>query len=521
MVEGEMKEISEAEMVEAIKFAHDAIKVQVEAQERLRAAVGSLAYRTYEGEKEDQAIYEKVKVAAYDKIYAIAQEASAKSERSEKFAVVKDEVKALFTEEELTENGDLVGKYFYKVNKEAVRNVVLEKGTRLDGRKTTDIRPIWCEVDYLPSVHGSAIFTRGETQVLSTVTLGTSREANQIDSPSEQGEEKFYLHYNFPPFSTGEAKPLRGTSRREVGHGNLAQRALKVMLPEDCPYTVRVVSEVLESNGSSSMATVCSGTMALMDAGIQMIRPVSGIAMGLITDGEKFAVLSDILGDEDHLGDMDFKVTGTDKGITACQMDIKIDGLRYDIMEQALEQARVGRLHILEKLVEAIPAPNKNVKAHAPKIIMSSIPGDLIGAFIGPGGKHIQELQKATETTIVLSEVDNKGIIEILGTNQAGIDTVLARIDAMTFKPQVGEAYEVKVIKLLDFGAVVEYMDAPGNEVLLHVSELAWERTENVTDVVKMGDKFMVKYFGVDPKTRKEKVSKKALLPRPPREDKN
>lgn len=521
MVEGEMKEITEAEMIEAIKFAHEAIKIQIEAQERLRAAVGSPAYRTYEGEKEDQAIYDKVKAAAYDKIYAIAQEASGKSERGEKFAAVKDEVKALFTEEELAENGDLVGKYFYKTNKEAVRNVVLEKGTRLDGRKTTDIRPIWCETDYLPSVHGSALFTRGETQALATVTLGTSREANIIDSPSEQGEERFYLHYNFPPFSTGEARPLRGTSRREVGHGNLAQRALKVMIPADCPYTVRVVSEVLESNGSSSMATVCSGTMALMDAGIQMIRPVSGIAMGLITDGEKFAVLSDILGDEDHLGDMDFKVTGTNKGITACQMDIKIDGLRYDIMEQALEQARVGRLHILDKLVETIESPRPTVKAHAPKIIMSSIPGDLIGAFIGPGGKHIQELQKATETTIVLSEVDNKGIIEILGTNQAGIDTVLARIDAMTFKPQVGEAYEVKVIKLLDFGAVVEYMDAPGNEVLLHVSELAWERTENVTDVVKMGDKFMVKYFGIDPKTRKEKVSKKALLPRPPREDKN
>jgi polyribonucleotide nucleotidyltransferase len=521
MVEGEMKEITEAEMIEAIKFAHEAIKIQIEAQERLRAAVGSPAYRTYQGEKEDQAIYDKVKAAAYDKIYAIAQEASGKSERGEKFAAVKEEVKALFTEEELAENGDLVGKYFYKTNKEAVRNVVLEKGTRLDGRKTTDIRPIWCETDYLPSVHGSALFTRGETQALATVTLGTSREANIIDSPSEQGEERFYLHYNFPPFSTGEARPLRGTSRREVGHGNLAQRALKVMIPADCPYTVRVVSEVLESNGSSSMATVCSGTMALMDAGIQMIRPVSGIAMGLITDGEKFAVLSDILGDEDHLGDMDFKVTGTNKGITACQMDIKIDGLRYDIMEQALEQARVGRLHILDKLVETIQSPRPNVKAHAPKIIMSSIPGDLIGAFIGPGGKHIQELQKATETTIVLSEVDNKGIIEILGTNQAGIDTVLARIDAMTFKPQVGEAYEVKVIKLLDFGAVVEYMDAPGNEVLLHVSELAWERTENVTDVVKMGDKFMVKYFGVDPKTRKEKVSKKALLPRPPREDKN
>ena len=523
MVEGEMKEISEAEMVEAIKFAHEAIKVQIEAQERLRTAIGSPAYREYEPEKEDESIYEKVKAASYDKYYAIAQEASAKSERGEKFAVVKEEVKALFSEEEYTENPDLaelVSKYNYKVQKTAVRNVILEKGIRLDGRKTTDIRPIWCEIDYLPSVHGSSIFTRGETQALATVTLGTSREANVIDSPSEQGEEKFYLHYNFPPFSTGEAKPLRGTSRREVGHGNLAQRALKNMIPADCPYTIRVVSEVLESNGSSSMATVCAGTMALMDSGVQMVKPVSGIAMGLITDGEKFAVLSDILGDEDHLGDMDFKVTGTADGITACQMDIKIDGLRYDIMEQALGQAREGRMHILSKITETIAQPRPSVKPNAPKIITRTIPGNFIGALIGPGGKVIQELQKATGTTIVINEVDEKGVVEILGTNQDGIDAVLAKIDSIIFKPEVGEAYEVKVIKMLDFGAVVEYTKAPGNEVLLHVSELAWERTENVADVVKMGDVFMVKYLGVDPKTKKEKVSKKALLPRPPREDK-
>lgn len=523
MVEGEMKEISEAEMVEAIKFAHEAIKIQIEAQERLRAAVGSPAYREYEPEKEDESVYAKVKAASYDKYYAIAQEASAKSERGEKFAVVKEEVKALFTEEEYAENPDLaelVSKYNYKVQKTAVRNVILEKGIRLDGRKTTDIRPIWCEVDYLPSVHGSSIFTRGETQALATVTLGTSREANVIDSPSEQGEEKFYLHYNFPPFSTGEAKPLRGTSRREVGHGNLAQRALKNMIPADCPYTIRVVSEVLESNGSSSMATVCAGTMALMDSGVQMVKPVSGIAMGLITDGEKFAVLSDILGDEDHLGDMDFKVTGTADGITACQMDIKIDGLRYDIMEQALGQARDGRMHILGKITETIAQPRPTVKPKAPKIITRTIPGNFIGALIGPGGKVIQELQKATGTTIVINEVDEQGVVEILGTNQEGIDAVLAKIDSIIFKPEMGEAYEVKVIKMLDFGAVVEYTKAPGNEVLLHVSELAWERTENVTDVVNMGDVFMVKYLGIDPKTRKEKVSRKALLPRPPREEK-
>ena len=522
MVEGEMKEISEAEMVEAIKFAHEAIKVQIHAQLRLQEAFGKKEIRTYEGEPEDEEVYKKVKAAAYDKCYAIAQEASGKSERSEKFAAVKEEAKALFTEEEYAANADLAGlvsKYFYKTNKEAVRNVILEKGIRLDGRKTTEIRPIWCETDYLPSVHGSSLFTRGETQALATVTLGTSREANVIDSPSEQGEERFYLHYNFPPFSTGEAKPLRGTSRREVGHGNLAQRALKNMIPADCPYTIRIVSEVLESNGSSSMATVCAGTMALMDAGVQMTKPVSGIAMGLITDGEKFAVLSDILGDEDHLGDMDFKVTGTADGITACQMDIKIEGLRYDIMEQALGQARDGRLHILGKITETIAQPRPTVKDHAPKIITRTIPGSFIGALIGPGGKVIQELQKATGTTIVINEVDEQGVVEILGTNPDGIAAVLAKIDSIIFKPVVGESYEVKVIKMLDFGAVVEYTAAPGNEVLLHVSELAWERTENVSDVVKMGDVFMVKYLGVDPKTRKEKVSRKQLLPRPPRED--
>lgn len=520
MVEGEMKEISEKEMVEAIKFAHEAIKIQIAAQERLVAAIGKKETRTYEEERENEAIYTKIKSAAYDKIYNIAKVGSSKQERTAAFAEVKEEVKALFTEEELAVDGDLVSKYFYKTNKEAVRNVTLDLGTRLDGRKTTDIRSIWCEVDYLPRVHGSAIFTRGETQALATVTLGTSREANQIDSPSEQGEEKFYLHYNFPPFSTGEAKPLRGTSRREVGHGNLAQRALKNMIPSDCPYTIRIVSEVLESNGSSSMATVCAGTLALMDAGVQMIKPVSGIAMGLITDGDRFAVLSDILGDEDHLGDMDFKVTGTADGITACQMDIKIEGLAYDIMEKALAQARNGRLHILEKLVDTLNKPRTDVKPYAPKIIKVIIPGNFIGALIGPGGKVIQELQKATGTTIVINEVDEKGEVEILGTDPDGIAKVLAKIDSIIFKPQVGEAYEVKVVKILDFGAVVEYTQAPGNEVLLHVSELAWERTENVTDVVKMGDIFMVKHLGIDPKNRKEKVSRKALLPRPPREEK-
>jgi polyribonucleotide nucleotidyltransferase len=521
MVEGEMKEISEAEMVEAIKFAHGHIKNQISAQERLVAAFGKKEVRTYDVEREDEAIYAKVKEASYDKNYAIASKGSSKQERTAAFDELKEEVRALFTEEELAENGDLVSKYFKKTNKEAVRNVTLDLGTRLDGRKTTEIRDIWCKVDYLPSVHGSALFTRGETQALATATLGTSREANQIDSPSQQGEEKFYLHYNFPPFSTGEARPLRGTSRREVGHGNLAQRALKNMIPADCPYTIRVVSEVLESNGSSSMATVCAGTLSLMDAGIQMIRPVSGIAMGLITDGDRFAVLSDILGDEDHLGDMDFKVTGTSVGITACQMDIKIDGLKYEIMEAALAQARDGRLHILGKLIETLATPKEDVKAYAPKIITRRIPNAFIGALIGPGGKVIQELQKTTGTTIVINEdpITEEGVIEILGTDPAGIEAVLAKIKSITFKPQMNEAYDVKVIKMLDFGAVVEYLEAPGNEVLLHVSELAWERTENVSDVVNMGDVFQVKYLGMDPKTRKEKVSRKALMPRPPREE--
>ena len=517
MVEGEFNEISEEEMVEAIKFGHEAIKVQIAAQIRLAEAVGKKATREYEQEETDDAIATKVKEAVYQKCYDIAKAGSSKQERGEKFGLVKDEAIALFSEEEQEEKGHLISKYFNIAQKEAVREVVLAEGKRLDGRQTNEIRPIWCEVDYLPSTHGSSIFTRGETQALATVTLGTSRESNIIDSPSHQGEENFYLHYNFPPFCTGEARPLRGTSRREIGHGNLAQRALKKVMPDNCPYTVRIVSEVLESNGSSSMATVCSGTMALMDAGIQIRKPVSGIAMGLISDGERYAVLSDILGDEDHLGDMDFKVTGTEDGITACQMDIKIKGLSYEILVKALKQALEGRLHILEKLVATIAAPAEDVKPHSPKMVTRRIPNDYIGALIGPGGKVIQELQKETGCTIVINEdpETEEGIVEILGTSAEGIDAVLAKIDSITFKPEKGATYSVKVIKMLDFGAVVEYIEAPGNEVLLHVSELAWERTENVSDVVNMGDVFDVKYFGVDPRTRKEKVSRKALLEKP------
>lgn len=519
MVEGEMKEISELEMIEAIKFAHEAIKAQIEAQEKMRAAL-NLTYREYEPEEEDANIESAVHNAAYAKLYEIASHASGKQERGEKFAEVKEEVLALFSEEEREERAELISKYFGKVQKEAVRNLILDKGIRLDGRQTTEIRPIWCEVDYLPSTHGSSIFTRGETQALATVTLGTSREANVIDLPSEQGEEKFYLHYNFPPFSTGEAKPLRGVSRREVGHGNLAQRALKTMIPDDCPYTIRLVSEVLESNGSSSMATVCAGTLALMDAGIQIKKPVSGIAMGLISDSKtgRWAVLSDILGDEDHLGDMDFKVTGTKDGITACQMDIKIEGLAYEIMEQALKQAHDGRMHILGKLTDTIAVPNATVKPKAPKIITVDIPKDFIGAIIGPGGKNIQALQAETGTTIVINEVGNLGVIEVLGTSQEGMDKVLQTISNTIFAPVEGETYKVKVVKMLDFGAVVEFV--PGKETLLHVSEFDWKRIENPSDVLKMGDELDVKYMGIDPKTKKAKVSRKALLPRPPRENK-
>ena len=519
MVEGEMNEISEEEMTEAIKFAHEAIKAQIDAQHRLAEKVGRKEVREYKMAEENEELAKKVRDLAYDKAYTIAKSSSSKKERSTAFGELRNEVIATFSEEEQENLGAFIKRYYAKAEKEAVRNLTLDEGIRLDGRKTNEIRPIWCEVDYLPSTHGSAIFTRGETQALATVTLGTSREANIIDMPSFEGEERFYLHYNFPPFSTGEARPLRGTSRREIGHGNLAQRALVKMVPEDCPYTVRVVSEVLESNGSSSMATVCAGTMALMDAGVQLKKPVSGIAMGLISDAEsgKYAVLSDILGDEDHLGDMDFKVTGTSDGITACQMDIKIKGLSYEILINALKQARDGRLHILEKLNETIAQPNEEVKPHAPKMVTRVIPNEYIGAVIGKGGEVIQELQKTTKTTIVINEdpATGEGIVEILGTNQDGIDAVLRKIDSIMFVPQEGSVYEVKVIKILEFGAVVEYAEAPGNETLLHVSEIDWNRTDKVEDVLHLGDVFDVKHLGLDPRTKKDRVSRKVLLPKP------
>ncbi len=516
MVEGEMNEVSEKEMADAIRFAHEAIKIQIEAQERLKAQVGK-GIRTYHIPEENQEIAKKIYDFCYDKCYAIAKEDTSKHERSDKFAAVKEECEALFSEEELEEYSSLISKYFGKAQKEAVRNLILNENIRLDGRNTTQIRPIWCEVGYLPSPHGSSIFTRGETQALATVTLGTSREANVIDIPSEQGEEKFYLHYNFPPFSTGEARPLRGTSRREIGHGNLAQRALKKMIPTDCPYTIRLVSEILESNGSSSMATVCAGTLALMDAGIQMVKPVSGIAMGLITDGDKYAVLSDILGDEDHLGDMDFKVTGTKDGITACQMDIKIKGLTYEILEKALAQAKEGRMHILGKITETIATPAENVKPHAPKIVKIEMPKEYIGAFIGTGGKNIQELQERTKTTIVVEEVGELGVVEILGTDAEGIKEAQEAVYAVSFEPKEGEVYKVRVARLVDFGAFVEFV--PGKDSLLHISEIAWERIEKSSDVLKEGDIIEVKYLGIDSKTKKSRVSRKVLLPKPDKKE--
>lgn len=512
MVEGEMNEVSEKEMADAIKFAHEAIKVQIQAQERLSAKVGK-TIRPYEVCEENQEVASQVYDFVYPKCYEIAKEGTSKHERAEKFEAVYEQCKALFSEENQELYGETISKYFAKAEKEAVRNLILNENLRLDGRNTTQIRPIWCEVGYLPSPHGSSIFTRGETQALATVTLGTSREANVIDLPSEQGEERFYLHYNFPPFSTGEVSPIRGTSRREIGHGNLAQRALKKMIPTDCPYTVRVVSEVLESNGSSSMATVCAGTLALMDAGVQITKPVSGIAMGLITDGDRYAILSDILGDEDHLGDMDFKVTGTKDGITACQMDIKIKGLTYEILEKALNQAKEGRMHILGKITDVIAQPNKEVKPHAPKIVKVEMPKDYIGAFIGTGGKNIQELQERTKTTIVVEEVGNLGVVEILGTDATGIEEAIAAVHAVSFEPVEGEIYTVKVTKLLDFGAFVEFV--PGKDSLLHVSEMAWERVEKPANLLKEGDVIDVKYLGIDPKTKKTRVSRKALLPKP------
>ena len=511
MVEGEFDEISEEEMTDAIKFAHEEIKRQIDAQKKLVKQAGiSSEKREYDGAEEDQELESEISEKVYQKSYDIAKKGLSKNERSELFGSLKDELIDSYDEDTLEEKKDLIIKYFNKAQKKAVRDLVLNEGIRLDGRETESIRDIWTEVGYLPSTHGSAVFTRGETQSLASVTLGTSREVNVIDMPTDQSEETFYLHYNFPPFSTGEARPLRGTSRREVGHGNLAQRALKKVMPEDCPYTVRIVSEILESNGSSSMASVCAGSIALMDAGIKIKSNVSGIAMGLISEGDKYAVLSDILGDEDHLGDMDFKVTGTKEGITACQMDIKIKGLKYEILIEALNQAKKGRLEILEKLDNSINKPNETVKPHAPKMITMEVAKDFIGLVIGPGGKNIQELQKESDTTIVINEKDEVGVIEILGVDQEKIDHAIGKIRNLIFEPVIDEVYKVNVVKILDFGAVVEFV--PGKEALLHVSEIAWERVDKVTDYINLGDQIEVKYLGIDKRTRKQKISRKVLL---------
>ncbi len=517
MVEGEMKEVSEIEMLEAIKFAHTEIKKHCQVQIELSKELGKDVKRTYCHETNDETLREKVIAETYDKAYSIARERSSKHERSEKFDALEAEFCAQFSEEELVEKLPLIKRYFHDdVLKKAMRNMILNEGIRLDGRTTTEIRPIWCEVNCLPCAHGSAIFTRGETQSLTTVTLGTKLDEKQIDDVLTKGTEQFVLHYNFPPFSTGEARPARGLSRREIGHGNLAWRALKPVVPigEENPYAVRVVSDILESNGSSSMATVCAGTLALMDAGVKIKKPVSGIAMGLITDAEtgKYAVLSDILGDEDHLGDMDFKVTGTKDGITATQMDIKVDGLSYEVMAKALEQAKQGRMHILGKILDTMPAPREDYKPFVPRIVQITIPQEFIGAVIGPGGKVIQEIQKTTGTTITVTENDSKGFVDIFGENRDALDAALARIKSIVAVPEVGEIYKGRIRSIVAFGAFVEIM--PGKDGLLHISEIGNKRYETMEETgLKEGDVIEVKLIGLDPKNGKFKLSRKVLLP--------
>ena len=517
MVEGEMKEVSEAELLEAMKVAHEAIKVHCKAQMELMEEVGSTVKREYCHEENDEELRAQVHEACYAKAYAVAASGNNdKHGRSEAFEAVREEFKAQFTEEELEEKGALIDRYYHDVEKEAMRRCILDEGKRLDGRKTTEIRPIWCEVGYLPGPHGSAVFTRGETQSLTSVTLGTKRDEKIIDDVMNQGTDRFLLHYNFPPFSTGEARAQRGVGRREIGHGNLACRALKNMVPADYPYCVRVVSDILESNGSSSMATVCAGTLALMDAGVKIKKPVSGIAMGLIKNAgeDKYAVLSDILGDEDHLGDMDFKVTGTVDGITATQMDIKVDGLSFEILEKALNQAREGRMHILGKITECIAEPRAELKPHAPRIETMRIPKEFIGAVIGPGGKIIQGMQEETGATISIEEVDGEGIIEIAANNGNAINEAIAKIRAIVAIPEAGEVYEGLVRSVMPYGAFVEFM--PGKDGLLHISEIDWKRFETMEETgIKEGDKLSVKLLEIDPKTGKFKLSRKVLLEKP------
>jgi len=518
MVEGEMKEISETEMLEAMKFAHDAIKIQCQAQLELAEMVETAnPKREYNHETNDEELEKAVYEATYDKLYKVASSASAKHERSAKFAEIKAEFFETLSEEDQKEKAGMFKRYFHDVEKKAVRNYVLDERKRLDGRVLDQIRPIWTEVDYLPMAHGSAIFTRGETQSLVSVTLGSKLDEQRIDGAIYDANNDFLLHYNFPPFSVGEARFLRGTSRREIGHGNLAMRALKQVLPgkDVLPYTIRIVSDILESNGSSSMASVCGGTLALMDAGVKIKKPVSGIAMGLIADTEtgKYAVLSDILGDEDHLGDMDFKVTGTEDGITACQMDIKVDGLSYKILEEALDQAKAGRLHILGEMMKTISEAREDYKPHVPRIVQMVIAKEFIGAVIGPGGKIIQEIQKTTNSTIVIEEVGETGVIDIMAVDKAALDAAVERIKNITAVPDAGATYKGLIKSITTFGAFVEIM--PGKEGLLHVSEIAWERVQNVEDVLKVGEEVEVKLLEVDSTTGKLKLSRKALLEKP------
>ena len=522
MVEGEMSEVSEADMLEAIKIAHEAIKQQCKAQLELMELAGKMT-RTYEHEVADEDLREKIEKETYNKVYAVAKKGSSKQQRSTEFEEIKNEfIEALTQANGIPEDkGDLykslINKYYHDVEKKAVRALILNEGIRLDGRKTNEIRPIWAEVDYLPAAHGSAIFTRGETQSLTSVTLGTKLDEQMLDGAVIQGSSKFLLHYNFPPFATNDARPYRGVSRREIGHGNLAHRSLAKVLPDDemvNPYTIRIVSDILESNGSSSMATVCAGTLALMDAGVKIKKPVSGIAMGLISDKDgRYAVLSDILGDEDHLGDMDFKVTGTRDGITATQMDIKVDGLSYEILAKALDQAKQGRLHILDKMVEVISEPREDYKPHVPRIEKMTISKEFIGAVIGPGGKVIQGIQKETGSVIVITEVGEFGIIDIVSENKESIDAAKAYIRRIVAVPEIGEIYKGKVKNIQSFGAFVEVM--PDKDGLLHISEWDWTRTVDMNTVVKIGDEVEVKLIEIDSKTGKMKLSRKALLPKP------
>ncbi len=519
MVEGEMKEVSEDDMLEALRIAHEAIKEQCKLQIELTQAVGKTEKRTYSHEVKDEALREELWKLMYDKLYAAASLLTTnKKLRSEAFSKVLDEYLESLPED-TTVNKDLVKRYYKEIQKKAARDLVLNQGVRLDGRKTKEIRDIWSEVDYLPSPHGSAIFTRGETQSLTTVTLGTKLDEQMIDGAMIEGYSKFILHYNFPGFSTGEVKPNRGPGRREVGHGNLALRALKQVLPPDekNPYTIRIVSDILESNGSSSMATVCAGSLALMDAGVPVKAAVSGIAMGMISDSKtgKYAILSDILGDEDHLGDMDFKVTGTEQGITACQMDLKVDGLTNEILREALLQAKEGRLHILNEMKKTISAPRPDLKPQTPRAETVIIEKDMIGAIIGPGGKVVQDIQNTTGATVSIEEVGNKGIVKVFATSREVMEAALRRIKGIVAIPEVGEVYDGKVKSIMPFGAFVEFM--PGKDGLLHISEIKWERLENMEGVLEVGEEVKVKLIEVDKKTGKYRLSRKVLLPRPPR----